>query len=64
MQKFLDKLARARKAIVAGATQLGAAIVIVAPAWSQGVKVGVGLVGTLISLALVYRVPNRKVPKR
>jgi hypothetical protein len=59
MQKFLNKLARARKSIVAGATQLGAAIVIIAPSWSSGVKVGVGLVGTLIALALVYRVPNK-----
>lgn len=60
MQKLLAKLARGRKAIVAAAAQLGAVIVIFVPSWSHNVQVGLGLLGSLIALALVYRVPNRK----
>lgn len=62
MQKLLAKLAKGRKAIVAAAIQVGAAVVIFVPSDAQPVKVGVGLLTALISLALVYRVPN--APKR
>lgn len=60
MQKLLAKLARGRKAIVAAATQVGAVVVLFVPTWGHGAQVAIGLLGSLISLALVYRVPNRK----
>lgn len=58
MQKLLTKLAKGRKAIVAAAVQVGAVVVIFVPTWGHGVQVVIGLLGALISLALVYRVPN------
>lgn len=58
MQKLLTKLAKGRKAIVAAAVQVGAVVVIFVPAWGHGVQVGIGLLSSLIALALVYRVPN------
>lgn len=60
MQNVLAKLARGRKAIVAAATQIGAAVVLIAPNASSGVKVGIGIVAALLSLAAVYRVPNAR----
>lgn len=60
MQTLLAKLAKGRKAILAAATQVGAVIVIFVPTWGHGVQVALGLVAALISLALVYRVPNAK----
>jgi hypothetical protein len=63
MQKLLTKLAKGRKAIVAAATQVGAAVVLIAPNTSADVKVGIGCLAAGISLALVYRVPNRKAPR-
>lgn len=60
MTKLLNKLARGRKAIVAAATQVGAVIVIFVPTWGHGIQVGIGLLGSLIALALVYRIPNAK----
>jgi hypothetical protein len=59
MQKLLAKLAKGRKAIVAAAVQVGAVVVIFVPTWGHGVQVAIGLVSSLIALALVYRVPNR-----
>lgn len=60
MKKLLSKLAKGRKAIIAAATQVGAVIVIFVPSWSDDVQVGLGLLGSLIALLLVYRVPNSK----
>lgn len=59
MQKILDNLAKGRKAIIAAATQVGAVIVIFVPTWGHGVQVGIGLLSSLIALALVYKVPNK-----
>lgn len=64
LQKLLTKLNKGRKAIVAAATQLGAVVVIFVPDWSHAVQVGIGLVGSLIALALVYRVPNKAAKSR
>jgi hypothetical protein len=60
VQKLLAKLSKGRKAIVAAATQIGAVLVIFVPTWGHGVQVGIGLLGSLIALALVYRVPNSR----
>jgi hypothetical protein len=60
MQKLLARLAKGRKAIVAAVAQVGAVVVIFVPTWGHGVQVALGLVAALISLALVYRVPNAK----
>ncbi len=60
MQKLLDKLARGRKAIVGFATQLGTLVVLTVPNSSHEVKVGLGLLGAGIGLALIYRVPNKR----
>lgn len=59
MQRILDKLRKGRKAIVAAAAQVGAVVVIFVPSWSEEVQVGLGLLSSLIALALVYRVPNK-----
>lgn len=60
MQKLLAKLAKGRKAIVAAGAQVGAAVVLIAPDTSADVKVGLGILAAVISLALVYRIPNKK----
>lgn len=60
MQKLLAKLARGRKAIVAAAVQIGAVVVMFVPNDAHGVQVAIGVLGSAISLLLVYRIPNAK----
>lgn len=62
MNGFLDKLARGRKAVVGFFTQVAALVVFYVPDAAEEVKLGMGLLVSIIGLALLYRVPNK--PKR
>jgi hypothetical protein len=59
-QKILDKLRRARKAVAAGATSIGTAVVTFVPDYDDEYKVGVGVVLGIISAVIVYYTPNQE----